>query len=248
MTELLILNQVSKTFTNPEVTALCPTSLTLSVGQRIAIVGRTGCGKSTLLRIIAGVEEPTSGSLQWKTTPVFGHMPQGLGLYDWLTVVDNVALGLRIAKVSKAQARERAYAILTQFGLNSFSHAYPHQLSGGMRSRVAFLRTMLINPTLITLDEPFAALDAITRIELHDWLLGILQTRNQTMILVTHDIEEAVYLADRIIVMSPRPGRFTQQFDVPSTPGSRRTKDGAFYATCQQIHQSLYQCDENQHM
>lgn len=214
---LLRLHGVSRTFSDPCVHALGAVDLDLHRGQAVSIVGPSGCGKSTLLRIIAGLDEPSTGSLSWSGAPLgpkVALMPQGLGLYDWNRVWENVALAAWIAGRPRAEAKREAVALLAEFGLDEFADAWPAQLSGGMRSRVAFLRTMLARPALMALDEPFGALDALTRVQLQHWLLIAAADRDLTLVLVTHDVDEAILLADRVLVMSPRPGRIIADLDV----------------------------------
>lgn len=205
---LLEISEVTKKFTTPPLIALEDVGITITEETVTALVGPSGCGKSTLLRIIAGLSSPDQGKITWSVPePLVALMPQRDGLFSWNTIEDNVALPLRIRGVSRREARERARALLAQFELQQFSRAYPAQLSGGMRSRVAFLRTMLAKPTLIALDEPFGALDQITRSQMQRWLWQATRSRGLTLLLVTHDIAEAVTLADRVLVMSERPGR-----------------------------------------
>lgn len=212
---LLQLSGVRKSFTDPPLTALDKVKMTIAKGTVTALVGPSGCGKSTLLRIIAGLSAPSQGSLAWSVdSPLVALMPQRDGLFSWNTIEDNVALPLRIRGVPRQEARKRARALLAQFDLQQFSGAYPAQLSGGMRSRVAFLRTMLAKPTLIALDEPFGALDQITRSHMQRWLWQAARSRDLTLLLVTHDIAEAVTLADRVLMMSQRPGSIITEIPI----------------------------------
>lgn len=212
---LLEISAVTKKFTTPPLTALEKVGMSISEGTVTALVGPSGCGKSTLLRIIAGLTSPNQGTISWSVpNPLVALMPQRDGLFSWNTIEDNVALPLRIRGVPRRKARERAHALLAQFELEQFCRAYPAQLSGGMRSRVAFLRTMLAEPTLVALDEPFGALDQITRAQMQRWLWQATRTQGLTLLLVTHDIAEAVTLADRVLVMSERPGRITADIEI----------------------------------
>lgn len=207
---LLQIRAVTRWFPDPPVQALDGIDLELDAGQIVSIVGPSGCGKSTLLRIIAGLDTPTSGSVEWAVPPgtrPVALMPQRDGLFEWLRVDDNVAVAARLAGHPKRHARRLAHGLLTEFELDGFARAWPTQLSGGMRSRVAFLRTMLAQPALMALDEPFGALDSLTRGQLQQWLLAAAADRELTILLVTHDVAEAVTLSDRVLVMSPRPGR-----------------------------------------
>ena len=198
--------------------ALEGVSLVVESGQFAAIVGPSGCGKSTLLRIMAGLDVPTSGMMRIEGAAMplgaSGYMPQRDLLLPWRTVLDNATLGLEYAHVPRAEARERARVLLQAFGLVGFEGASPAELSGGMRQRVALLRTVLAGRPLLLLDEPFGALDAITRAELHEWLTGLLAELQATVILVTHDLEEAAYLSDVVHVMGDRPGRIVASIPI----------------------------------
>jgi ABC-type nitrate/sulfonate/bicarbonate transport system ATPase subunit len=194
-----------------EVRALADVSLHAAGGELLAVVGPSGCGKSTLLELICGLQSPDGGSI---ACPPAVLMPQRDLLLPWLSALDNAGLALRIAGLSRAQARARAGALFAELGLDGFQRARPSELSGGMRQRVAFLRTLLAGKPLLCLDEPFGALDAITRGEMQAWLAGALAREPRTVVLVTHDVEEAILLADRVAVLSPRPGRVTAQLEV----------------------------------
>ena len=203
-------------------TALDGLSLAVGVGEFVAIVGPSGSGKSTLLDIVAGLHTQDSGVVQLdgETTTA----PQRLGrsaymqqrdlLLPWRTTVGNAGLGLEAAGTPRAEAERRARADLWRFGLEGFGAAYPAQLSGGMRQRTAFLRTILPNKNIVLLDEPFGALDALTRAELQAWLAGLWEEDRSSVLLVTHDVEEAVFLADRVLVLTPRPGRIAHEMTV----------------------------------
>jgi ABC-type nitrate/sulfonate/bicarbonate transport system ATPase subunit len=184
----------------------------------VAIVGPSGSGKSTLLELVCGLQAPDRGTL---TSPPAALMPQRDLLLPWLNARDNVALPLRIAGVAKDEARERADALLRRVDLDAFGSHRPDQLSGGMRQRVSFLRALATDRPLLCLDEPFGALDAITREELQRWLGDLLDDRPRSVLLVTHDVEEAVLLSDRVVVFSPRPARVTASIGVgPPRPAS----------------------------
>ena len=182
-------------------------------GEFLTIVGPSGCGKSTLLNIIAGLEEPTTGRVLVDGVAVperqryFGYMFQKDLLFPWRRIRDNVAIGLEVLGTPRAEARAKALDILRRFDLDTFADKYPAQLSGGMRQRVALMRTLLCDREILLLDEPFGALDALTRSIMQAWLLGIWEAELRTVIFITHDIEEAVFLSDRILTMSARPGR-----------------------------------------
>ncbi len=196
-------------------------SLEIEAGAFVAIVGASGCGKSTLLRMIAGLERPDSGHILAGRRPVVGTgLDRGLvfqeaRLLPWLTAEQNVALALRNAKLTAAHKAQLVSEHLALVGLSSFARAYPGQLSGGMAQRVAIARGLVARPGILLLDEPFGALDALTRLRMQTELERIWQADRTTMLLVTHDVEEAIVLADRVIVMSPRPGRISAIEPVP---------------------------------
>jgi len=203
------------------VQALDGVSLEAAPGAVLAVVGPSGCGKTTLLELVCGLQAPDSGSL---SAPPAVLMPQRDLLLPWLDALDNTSLALRIAGASRAQARERARAMFAELGLEGFETARAGELSGGMRQRVAFLRTLLSGKPLLCLDEPFGALDAITRAEMQEWLAGALVREPRTVLLVTHDVEEAALLADTVVVLSPRPGRVRATLEI-SRPRPRRRSD-----------------------
>ena len=203
------------------VTALQGLSLEVRGGEIVAVVGASGCGKTTLLELVCGLIAPDAGSVEAAPAAL---MAQRDLLLPWRSAVDNAALALRVAGIDRAAARERAAALMADFGLAGFERARPYELSGGMRQRVAFARTLLSGRTVLCLDEPFAALDALTRQEMQDWLAGALAVAPRTVILVTHDVEEAIVLADRVLVLSPRPGRIVAALDV-AVPRPRRRTD-----------------------
>jgi ABC-type nitrate/sulfonate/bicarbonate transport system ATPase subunit len=202
------------------VQALSDVSLQADSGEVLAVVGPSGCGKTTLLELICGLQAPQSGSVQCEQAVL---MPQRDMLLPWLSALDNAALSLRIAGVPRAQARGRADAMFAELGLAGFERAQPHELSGGMRQRVAFARTLLSGRPLLCLDEPFGALDAITRAEMQEWLADALAREPRTVVIVTHDVEEAIVLADRVAVLSARPGRVLEQLPVSMARPRSRT-------------------------
>ncbi len=202
--------------------------LTLSVprGQVQAVVGPSGCGKTTLLELICGLRAPTRGCIVSDPAAL---MPQRDLLLPWLSAIDNASLALRVAGRSRAQARATAQPLFAELGLRGFEQARPSELSGGMRQRVAFLRTLLAGKPLLCLDEPFGALDAITRQEVQSWLADALAKEPRTVVFVTHDVEEAIVLADRVCILSPRPGRVLAELEV-TLPRPRSRTDAAVVA------------------
>jgi ABC-type nitrate/sulfonate/bicarbonate transport system ATPase subunit len=204
-----------------EVQALRGISLRAEPDQVVAVVGPSGCGKSTLLELICGLQQPDAGSVTGDPAVL---MPQRDLLLPWLSALDNAALALRARGVPRQEARKRVAPWLDRFGLAEFRRARPAELSGGMRQRVSFLRTLMAGKPVLALDEPFAALDAITRAEMQGWLAHVLQEEQRTVVLVTHDVEEAVVLADEVIVMSPRPGQAVAEIEV-NLPRPRRPTD-----------------------
>jgi NitT/TauT family transport system ATP-binding protein len=204
-----------------EVTALQGMSLQAEPDEVVAVVGPSGCGKSTLLELICGLQQPDNGSVASDPAAL---MPQRDLLLPWLSALDNAALALRAQGVHRDKARAQVAPWLERFGLGGFERARTAELSGGMRQRVAFLRTLLAGKPVLALDEPFAGLDAITRAEMQGWLSHVLEDEPRTTVLVTHDVEEAVVLADRVVVMSPRPGHAVAEIEV-SVPRPRRPTD-----------------------
>jgi ABC-type nitrate/sulfonate/bicarbonate transport system ATPase subunit len=202
--------------------ALDGVDLRVSPDETVAVVGPSGCGKSTLLELLAGLQEPDGGVIAGGREAC-AFMPQSDLLLPWRDALGNAGLALECAGASKAEARRAAAPLFGRFGLGEFEHAYPRELSGGMRQRVAFLRTLLAGRPALLLDEPFGALDSITRASMQEWLAGALADAPRTLVLVTHDVEEALFLADRVAVMSPRPGRIVAELDVPFPhPRARR--------------------------
>jgi ABC-type nitrate/sulfonate/bicarbonate transport system ATPase subunit len=194
------------------VRALDGVSLTAAPREVVAVAGPSGCGKSTLLEIVCGLTAPDAGTVEAAPAAL---MPQRDGLLPWLSALDNAALSLRVAGLGKAEARAAAHEHFAAFGLEGFERSRPGELSGGMRQRVAFLRTLLAGRPVLCLDEPFGALDALTRLTMQRWRAEALAREPRTVLLVTHDVEEAVLLADRIVLLSPRPGRVVATLDVP---------------------------------
>ncbi|MDX2270857.1 MAG: ABC transporter ATP-binding protein [Cyanobacteriota bacterium] len=224
---MLNLTQVSKQFANG-FTALTDIDLTIQPGERISLVGSSGCGKSTLLRIMAGLESPSNGEVLFNDQPIVSPHPnvglifQDPRLMPWLTVWDNVQFGIH--HLSGSQRNQITQTTLIKVGLLPFAQHLPHQLSGGMAQRVAIARALVTKPEILLLDEPFSALDALTRMKLQEHLLQIWQYDRPTLILVTHDIEEALIMSDRIVIMHPHPGRIHQEF-ILDLPYPRRRTD-----------------------
>jgi ABC-type nitrate/sulfonate/bicarbonate transport system ATPase subunit len=208
------------------VQALAGVSLHADHGELLAVVGPSGCGKTTLLELVCDLQAPDAGTIECAAAAL---MPQHDLLLPWLSAIDNAGLALRIAGAPRAQARARAGELFAELGLEGFEAAHPHELSGGMRQRVAFLRTLLSGKPVLCLDEPFGALDAITRAEMQGWLSRALEREPRTVVLVTHDVEEAVVLADRVAVLSPRPGRVRAEIEV-NLPRPRSRTDPAVIA------------------
>ncbi len=213
----VVVEIVSRSF--GEVQALSGMSMRVSPHEVVAVVGPSGCGKTTLLELICGLQQPDSGTVQAAPAAL---MPQRDLLLPWLSAIDNAGLALRARGVSRAEARAAAAPWLRRFGLSGFEQSRPAALSGGMRQRVSFLRTLLAGKPVLALDEPFAALDAITRVEMQGWLGHVLELEPRTVVLVTHDVEEAVVLADRVVVMSARPGRTVSEITVDLRRPRRR--------------------------
>jgi NitT/TauT family transport system ATP-binding protein len=214
---------VSRTFVSRrrEVKALEDVSLHAARGEIVAVVGPSGCGKSTLLELICGLQQPDGGRIVSEPAVL---MPQRDLLLPWLTAIDNAALALRVRGLAREQARAAALPWFERFGLGGFERTRPDELSGGMRQRVSFLRSLLAGKPVLALDEPFASLDAITRSEMRGWLAHALELEPRTVVLVTHDVEEAVVLADRVVALSPRPGRVVAEIAV-DLPRPRRVTD-----------------------
>src|SRR3954468_5576411 len=202
------------------VRALDGVSLRVRAGSTVAVVGPSGCGKTTLLELVCGLQRPDAGTVE---APPAALMPQRDALLPWLSALDNAGLALRVRGASKAAARAAARPYFEPFGLSGFEHTRPSELSGGMRQRVAFLRTLLAGTPVLCLDEPFGALDALTRVQMQEWLAGALRREPRTTLLVTHDVEEAVVLADRVVLLSPRPGRILETLEVDLPRPRRRT-------------------------
>jgi NitT/TauT family transport system ATP-binding protein len=215
MSTLLAMSDVSKVFRNGTV-ALKGMSLEVRAGEFVSLLGPSGCGKSTALRIIAGLDTPSAGTIDRPGAPKgdIGFVFQEPTLMPWQTVFGNVYLPLKLRGVSKSDARERVMADLSGVGLADFAHAFPRQLSGGMKMRVSIARALVTRPKLLLMDEPFSALDEITRHKLNDDVLALCRQTGVTVIFVTHSVYESAYLSNRIIVMRPRPGQVFTEIDI----------------------------------
>ena len=222
--DYLRLRGVSKTFGTPTgpLPVLDGIDTTIGRGEFIAVIGPSGCGKSTLFNVLTGLAAPDGGGrVELAGADISGtvghcaYMPQRDLLMPWRTILDNTVLGLDVQGVPRADARRRAAALFAQFGLDGFENAYPAELSGGMRQRAALLRTVVQDKEIVALDEPFGALDSLTRTDLQAWLQGVWQQHDWTVLMITHDIREAIYLADRVLVLSPRPARIVRDLAVP---------------------------------
>ena len=238
-------------FDGPEheqMAALGPISLQISPGEFVCVVGPSGCGKSTLIRVIAGLLAPTQGSVlindevvNETPSPLVGMMFQDANLMPWRTVIDNIALPLELHGIGKGERYQKVNQLLPVLGLEGFSNAHPGELSGGMAQRTALGRVLVQNPALLLLDEPFGALDALTREQVSRDLLRIWWERKQTVLMVTHDIHEAVFLSDRVIVMSHRPGRIVADISIDlARPRSiDATYDAAFAACVREVRKAI---------
>ncbi len=227
--------------------ALGPVSLEIEAHQFVSIIGPSGCGKSTLIRVIAGLQNPTQGSVYLEGQKIeapsrrVGLMFQDANLMPWRTVIDNIALPLELAGASRGERHQSASSLLEMLGLSDFAGAYPGALSGGMAQRVALGRILATQPDVMLLDEPFGALDALTREQLSFDLLTVWRQARHTLLMVTHDIQEAVLLSDRVLVMSQRPGRFIADVTVP-LPRPRQFSDiytPDFIETARLVRQKL---------
>jgi NitT/TauT family transport system ATP-binding protein len=238
MSPLLRLDSVAKAY-GPGAAALGPIDLTLEAGEFVAVLGPSGCGKSTLLRLIAGLVPPSSGRIDRRGIAAgdeqdIGFVFQDPTLLPWASVVDNVFLPLRLRGMERRAAMPRIREALARVGLDGASQRYPHQLSGGMRMRASIARALVTGPRLLLLDEPFAALDEITRFRLNDDLLALWRRERLTVLFVTHSVFEAVFLATRVLVMSAPPGRIAAELDpgLPQPRSGNLRADPAFAAAC----------------
>lgn len=241
---------LTKTFAlgGEDFVALDNVSLDVADNQFITVVGPSGCGKSTLLNVLAGLEDPTGGRALVDGQPVSGPGPergvifQQYALFPWLTVRKNVEFGLKTARVSRAERRERAEHFINMVGLAQFADALPKMLSGGMKQRCAIARAYAVNPTILLMDEPFGSLDALTRVKLQEQLLQTWSQEKRTVVFITHDVDEAVFLANRVVVMAANPGRICNVIDVdlpyPRTEDMRISPE--FTELRNRVWQSVY--------
>jgi NitT/TauT family transport system ATP-binding protein len=249
LSPFITFRDVSKRYTNGTL-ALSDINLTICDGEFVSLLGPSGCGKSTLLRMIAGLGSVTAGSIDWRTVaranartsrPDLGFVFQEPTLMPWATVSDNVYLPLKLAGIGRREARSRIDEALAMVGLEQSSSAYPRQLSGGMRMRVSIARALVVRPRVLLLDEPFAALDEITRFRLNNELLTLWQRQRWTVIFVTHSVFESAYLSERIVVMSARPGRVISDFRIsapyPRDEGFRNS--GVYHEFCRMTSAEL---------
>lgn len=243
----LAFDHVSLTYSGRgrHVRALDGLTLEVAQGEPVSVIGPSGCGKSSLLLLAAGLFVPTAGTVRIDGQPVAGPRTasslilQDYGLLPWKTAEDNAALGLLIRGADSRAARERAREALQRVGLGESAHAYPGELSGGMRQRVALARAVALDADLLLMDEPLSALDALRREDLQDVLLGLWRDRGHAQVLVTHSIEEAVFLGERIIVMSPSPGRVGRVIENPGMGDTGYRRDPAFHERCAAVREIL---------
>ena len=244
---IVSLRDVGKIFPNG-VVALDHLNLTVRPGEFLTLLGPSGCGKSTALRLIAGLSAPSSGAIEWRDGGPKGPRRRDIGfvfqeptLMPWATVAANVRLPLKLAGISREAAAPRIMQALERIGLAEFANAYPRELSGGMKMRVSLARALVTEPTLLLMDEPFAALDEITRFKLNDDLLALWESLGKTVVFVTHSVFESVYLSNRIVVMTPRPGRVFQELviDAPYPRHASFRTSAEYAAFCRVVSEAL---------
>ena len=243
MTAQLCVKNLGKRYPSPrgDVVALQGLTFTAREDEFICLVGPSGCGKSTLLRLVARLIEPSEGTLAFDgcpSTPRCAMVFQDPGLFAWLSVIDNVAFGLETRGMAREERRKRAASQLERMGLGAFAGHYPHELSGGMRQRAAIARALVTEPDILLMDEPFRALDAQTRLVLQEELLRLVGERPRMVLFVTHDIEEAILLGDRVLVLSGRPGRILSEIKVPL--GRPRNLTGRSHAEIEELRWQIW--------
>ncbi len=229
----LKLEQLGKTHHSPDnggkVIVFENITCTINKGEFVSIVGPSGCGKTTLLRIIAGLDKPTNGQIQLNGDKIktrddrVGLVFQEFALFPWRTTRKNIEMGLEIQKIPRIQRKHASMEYIEAFGLSGFENVYPKNLSGGMKQRVAIARTLVTNPQLVLMDEPFGSLDSQTRNDMQNFLIRVWQNRKETILFVTHNVDEAVYLSDRILVMSKRPSQILEDIPIKTTRPRDRT-------------------------
>ena len=236
MNKLLKITNLKKIYhtKNKEIEAISDFSLTLNANEFIALVGPSGCGKSTILKILSGIEEKSDGKVEIKENTKLGYMLQEDSLFDWLTIKENCLLGLKIQNILNEETEKNVLRLLETYGLKDFINSYPSNLSGGMRQRVALIRTLAINPDILLLDEPFSALDYQSRLAVSDDVYRIIKKEKKSAIIVTHDIAEAISMADHIIVLTNRPCKIKNIYEIKltnkSTPiENRKAKEFSTY-------------------
>ena len=219
MNDILNIENIYKTYysLDGETLTLKDFSLNIKSGEFVSIIGTSGCGKSTILNIIASLDKNYEGKIKFNKKVTIGYMLQEDTLFDWLTVYENAILGLKIQNKMTKKNLEYVSMLLKKYGLCDFKDKYPNSLSGGMRQRVALIRTLAIKPDILLLDEPFSALDYLTRLKISDDVYKIIKEENKTVIMVTHDLAEAISMADRIVVLSKRPARIKKIYEVKLT-------------------------------
>lgn len=236
MNKILEVNSLSKNYQtiNGEVIAIDNITFSLDNQEFLCIVGSSGCGKSTLLNILAGIDSKTKGDIKIKDGLKIGYMLQEDALFPWLNILDNACLGLDIAHKKTKENISFVKDLLNKYGLKDFLDKYPYELSGGMRQRVALIRTLALKPDILMLDEPFSALDYVSRLKVSEDVSKIIKQEKKSVIMITHDIAEAISLADRVIVLSKRPGKVKNIYDIDlkhlNSPLERRnSKDFSYY-------------------
>ena len=236
MNKILEVNNLSKNYQTieGEIKAIDNISFALDKEEVLCIVGSSGCGKSTLLNILAGLDNSYSGQIKFNNEAKIGYMLQEDALFPWLNILDNACLGLDIEKKKTKENIEFVKELLIKYGLGDFLEKYPHELSGGMRQRVALIRTLALKPDILMLDEPFSALDYVSRLSVSDDVLKIIKSEKKSVIMITHDLAEAISIADRVIVLSMRPAKIKSVYEInltnKSTPiNNRKAKEFGYY-------------------
>ena len=247
-TPRIVIDHVTKEFVSREgerALALADVSFNVGANEFVSIVGRSGCGKTTLLNMVAGLLKPSSGGVLVNNRPVEkpgpdrGMVFQQAALFPWLTAIDNIEFGPRNQGVPKAERRRQAQALIELVRLSGFENKYPHELSGGMQQRVAIARALATDPEILLMDEPFGALDELTRSQMQDELLRIWEASRKTVLLVTHSIQEALFLSDRIIILSPHPGRLRKEVKV-DLPRPRQRTSKEFLEYYEEVHNAIF--------